>query len=296
MKRLSVIFVLAILLVGGAIGAMSAPSCAQGYGGYNYPPPPQNSYANPWVGNNTPWTFYQGDWFLNGILQHFFGNQYGWAPYYAYPPTYIVRPQIWYAPQWNAWYQRNPHYWKTFEQRYPYWRGHRVGQTYDQNFYNKYHRGQGEGWNQGFHGVRPPGVPVRDPRATGGPGVLAPGVPGRGVRDPRATGPVGPHPGATTPGVHPAQPTGPTVRPGQPTGPGVHPGQPTGPTVRPGQPTGPGVQPGQPTGPTVRPGQPTGPAVRPAHPTGTGGPAPGAPAAGERKPQKPARGEEKPQQ
>ena len=90
---------------------------------------------------------------------NFFGNQYGWAPYYAYPPTYIVRPNNWYAPKWNAWYQRNPHYWQNFEQKYPYWRGHRVGQRYDQNFYNKYHRGQGEGWNQGFHGVRPPAQP-----------------------------------------------------------------------------------------------------------------------------------------
>ena len=60
------------------MGAMSAPSYAQGYGGYNYPPPPQNPYATPWVGTNTPWTFYQGDWFLNGYCI-FFGNQYGWA-------------------------------------------------------------------------------------------------------------------------------------------------------------------------------------------------------------------------
>ena len=31
----------------------------------------------------------------------------------------------------------NPHYWQTFTQKYPYWRGHRVGQHYDQNFYNR---------------------------------------------------------------------------------------------------------------------------------------------------------------
>ena len=47
MKRLSVIFALLILLVGGAVGLMSAPSIAQGYGGYNYPPPPQNPYRDP---------------------------------------------------------------------------------------------------------------------------------------------------------------------------------------------------------------------------------------------------------
>jgi hypothetical protein len=70
------------------------------------------------------------------MMYQFFGDQYGWAPYYAYPTTYVVRPQIWYAPKWNAWYQSNPHYWKDFEQRYPYWRGHRPGHHYDQNFYN----------------------------------------------------------------------------------------------------------------------------------------------------------------
>ena len=281
MKRLNFIFALVILLAGGAIGAMSAPSYAQGYAGYNYPPPPQNSYANPWVGNNTPWTFYQGDWFLNGILHQFFGNQHGWAPYYAYPPTYIVRPHNWYAPQWNAWYQRNPHYWQNFEQRYPYWRGHRVGQRYDQNFYNKYHRGQGKGWHQGFQGVRPPvaapghgvrppaaasGHVLHDSRATGGPGAQAPGVPGRSVRDPRSPGPVGPQPGATTPGVR---------GPGSP-GPGVRPPGSTTPGVR-----GPGAP-----GPAVRDHRASGgPGVQKA----------GAPAPGERKPQKTTRGEEKPQ-
>ena len=143
MKRLSLILALAIILAGGAIGTMSAPAQAQ-YG-YNYPPPPQNIYATPWVGPNTPWVYYQGDWFLNGILHNFFGNQYGWAPYYAYPPTYIVRPKNWYAPKWHTWYQRNPHYWQNFKQQYPYWAGHKSGRHYDQNFYNRYHHGQGEG-------------------------------------------------------------------------------------------------------------------------------------------------------
>ena len=152
MKRLSLIIALVILLAGGAIGAMSAPSYAQGYGGYNYPPPPQNPYSTPWVGNNTPWTYYQGDWFLNGILYNFFGNQYGWAPYYAYPPTYIVRPNNWYQPMWNTWYQGHPDYWTNFQRQYPYWRGHHAGQHYDQNFYNQHHHGQGGGWHQGFHG------------------------------------------------------------------------------------------------------------------------------------------------
>ena len=96
MKKLSVILVLAILLVGGAVGAISTPAYAQGY---SYPPPPQNPYSTPWVGANTPWVYYNGDWFLNGVLHYFFGPGYGWAPYYSYAPTYIVRPGKWYGSE-----------------------------------------------------------------------------------------------------------------------------------------------------------------------------------------------------
>jgi len=191
MKKLSLILAVAILLAGGASAAMSGPSYAQGYGGYDYPPPPQDIYATPWVGTNTPWVFYNGDWFLKGILYLFFGNQYGWAPYYSYPPVYIVRPNYWYAPRWNVWYQGNPQYWNNFVRQYPYWAGHHAGQRYDQNFYNRYHRGQGGGWHQGFHGVRPPlaaGPGVRPPRAPG-PGVHGPGTTGPGFRPSGETGP-----------------------------------------------------------------------------------------------------------
>jgi hypothetical protein len=253
MKRLSVVFVLVILVVGGVNAAMSAPSCAQGYGGYTYPPPPQNPHATPWVGANTPWTFYQGDWFLNGILQHFFGNQYGWAPYYAYPPTYIVRPSNWYAPQWNAWYQRNPHYWRSFEQRYPYWREHRVGQHYDQNFYNKYHRAHGEGWHQGFRGVRPPGAP--------GPAVRPHGATGPAVRDHRVTGPGGPAPGAAIPGVRPHASPGPAGPPAGTRGSAVHTPRATSPGGPPAAAPGPAVRGPGATGPGGHAPKASGPAV-----------------------------------
>ena len=93
MKKLSCILVLAILLATGAVGAMSAPAQAQGY---IYPAPPPNPYATPWVGPNTPWVYFNGDWFVQGLLYYFFGPQYGWAPYYSYPPTYIERPYNWY--------------------------------------------------------------------------------------------------------------------------------------------------------------------------------------------------------
>ena len=80
MKKLIFVLAIAILLAGSVVGIMSAPSYAQGYGGYNYPPPPQDPYATPWVGPNTPWTYYNGDWFLNGILYYFFGNNFGMGP------------------------------------------------------------------------------------------------------------------------------------------------------------------------------------------------------------------------
>lgn len=264
MKRLGLFFLLllVILLAGGAIGAKATPAYAQGYGGYVYPPPPPNPLSTPWVGPNTPWVFYQGDWFLNGILYHFFGNKYGWAPYYAYPPVYIVRPNIWYAPKWNAWYRHNPHHWQSFHQQYPYWRGHRVGQRYDQKFYDQHHHGQGKGWHRGFSVDRPP-TPT------------APHI--------RSNGPTGP-------GVRPAQPTGPGVRPAQPTGTVGRPPTPTGPQIRSNGPTSPGVSPAKPTGPEVRPAQPAGSVGRAPGAAGRGAPAPEV-----RKPEKAPRGEERPQ-
>jgi hypothetical protein len=146
MKRVSILLVLAILLTGGALAIMAVPSQAQ-YMGPAPALPPQ-----PWVGQNTPWTYYNGDWFMNGVLYYFFGPKYGWAPYYAYAPTYIVRPPKWYGPKWNRWYHAHPVYWQNFQRAYPCWHDHRVGHRYDQGFYDRYHHGQGGGWQRGYHG------------------------------------------------------------------------------------------------------------------------------------------------
>jgi hypothetical protein len=216
MKKLSIIFILAILLAGGAIGAMSNSSYAQGY-----PPPPAYTVVAPWVGGNTPWVFYKGDWFLNGMLYYFFGNRYGWAPYYAYAPTYIVRPNNWYEPRWNTWYQQHPQYWQTFTQRYPYWRDHRYGQRYDQNFYNRYHRAQGGGWQKGFHGraIERPQPEGRRP----GPAGLAPRE-GQRPGPAQVAPPPGQRPGPAQVAPHEGRRTGPAqVAPheGQRPGPAV---------------------------------------------------------------------------
>jgi hypothetical protein len=179
MKKIALIVVLALLLGGGTMAALSSPAQAQ----YAYPPPPVDIYGNPWVGPNTPWTFYNGDWFLNGILYYFFGPQYGWAPYYAYPPIYIVRPNNWYGPMWLTWYQGHPRYWETFHRQYPYWTRHRVGERYNREFYERHHHGQGAGWQGGFHG-RPPAAVHHEGRKPG------PGRVGPEERHPRpATGP-----------------------------------------------------------------------------------------------------------
>lgn len=250
MKRSIAFLVLVILLAGGAIGAMSGPSAAQGY----YPAPPQAVAVTPWVGNNTPWTFYKGDWFLNGILYYFFGPRYGFAPYYSYPTVYIVRPENWYAPGWNSWYQARPQYWNNFERQYPYWHGHQVGHFYDQNFYKRYHRGQGEGWNQGFHGVRPQGSTGPGYR---GQGTTAPGYHGTGTTGPGYHGQGTTSPGyrgtATTgPGYHPTGTTAPGYRGLTTTGPGYHPTGTAGPGYRgPGTPA-PGAHPAV-TSPPVPP-------------------------------------------
>jgi hypothetical protein len=151
MKKVSILLVLALLLTGGALAIMSVPSQAQFYGTPPAPAPMAPSMA-PYVGQNTPWTYYNGDWFLNGILYYFFGQKYGWAPYYAYPPVYIVRPGNWYGPKWQRWYRTHPVYYQRFQRAYPYWHNHHEGQRYDENFYNRYHRGQGGGWQKSYHG------------------------------------------------------------------------------------------------------------------------------------------------
>ena len=156
MKKIIFVLALAMVLAGGAVGITPASSQAQFY---QYPPPPMNIYATPWVGANTPWVFYNGDWFLNGILYYFFGPQYGWAPYYSYAPTYIVRPPNWYGQRWNVWYRGHPVYWNNFTRTYPYWARHRAGHHYDRRFYERHHRGQGRGWHKGYHGGPPPPRP-----------------------------------------------------------------------------------------------------------------------------------------
>ena len=63
MKKLSILLILAIFLGVGMIGAMPGVSQAQ-------------VVSAPYVGPNTPWVYYNGDWFLNGILYYFFGPRY----------------------------------------------------------------------------------------------------------------------------------------------------------------------------------------------------------------------------
>ncbi|MFZ2444905.1 MAG: hypothetical protein WAW37_00970 [Syntrophobacteraceae bacterium] len=149
MKKIVFILMTAILLAGGAVATMSAPSYAQVD---EYPPPPEDPSASPWVGPDTPWVYYNGDWFLNGILYYFYGPSYGWGPYYAYAPSYIVRSHTWYAPRWRVWYQGQPQYYEHFQRQYPYWREHREGHRYNQKFYEQHHRDHGGGWHKGSHG------------------------------------------------------------------------------------------------------------------------------------------------
>ena len=39
-----------------------------------------------------------------------------------------------------------------FDREYPHWREHEVGGRSDEDFYNRYHHGQGAGWQQPCHG------------------------------------------------------------------------------------------------------------------------------------------------
>jgi hypothetical protein len=158
MKRIIYVLALAILLAGGAAAPVSAPAHAQVY---HYAPPPADIYAYPWVGPNTPWIYYNGDWFLNGVLYYYFGPLFGWAPYYAFPPIFIVRPHEWYEPKWHTWYERNPQIIVHFHRTYPIWRGHTHSHRYDRSFYDKHHHGRDAGWQGGFRGVTPKAVPEK---------------------------------------------------------------------------------------------------------------------------------------
>lgn len=152
MKKMSILLALAVLLTGGALALTTSVSQAQVYGPG---PPPAAPAMTPWVGQGTPWTYYNGDWFNNGILHYFFGPKYGWAPYYAYPRTYVARPGHWYGPKWNMWYRTHPVYYRNFEKAHPYWRGHRAGHSYDEGFYKRHHHGHGKGWQKGYYVVQP---------------------------------------------------------------------------------------------------------------------------------------------
>jgi hypothetical protein len=154
MKKVGILVALALVFAGSVLGVMALPGQAQVVyaPGPPPPPPPMRTAVAPWVGANTPWTFYNGDWFYNGMLYYFFGPKHGWAPYHAYAPTAIVRPAHWYGPRWTTWYQAHPVYWENFHRASPYWHEHRVGHRYDEAFYNRYHHGQGGGWQRGYYG------------------------------------------------------------------------------------------------------------------------------------------------
>jgi hypothetical protein len=142
MKKASILLALIIFLIGSVIVTLSLPSPAQVH-------PPRRG---PWTGAKTPWTYYHGDWFHNGTLHYYYGRKHGWAPYYARPFGRVERPGEWYGEKWEHWYREHPKNWENFEHQYPYWRGHRVGEHYDENFYNRYHQGQGGGWQKPYQG------------------------------------------------------------------------------------------------------------------------------------------------
>ena len=149
MKKLIILLILAISLGAGMIGAMPGISQAQVV-------PPAAPYATgaPWIGVNTPWVYYNGDWFLNGILYSFW-------------------PSIWMGPvlrlSRNLYRQTRPLVWSEmgqvvsrpsglpgkFPARLPNWREHQVGRHYGEEFYNRYHPGQGGGWHHGVPGHGP---------------------------------------------------------------------------------------------------------------------------------------------
>ena len=128
---------------------MSAPSYAQAY---HYPPPPSDPYATPWVGSNTPWVYYNGDWFLNGILYYFFGPQIRLGPVLLLCSHLYRETQHLVCSEVADVVQGHPDYCQHFQQAYPYWREHRQGRRYDEKFFEQHQHGQVGEWQKGFRG------------------------------------------------------------------------------------------------------------------------------------------------
>jgi hypothetical protein len=138
MKRLpKAVFVslLALCLMGGMVSI----AAAQGPGEFVAPGPGPGpgptpevqvvAVGAPWVGPNTPWVFWNNNWYYNGILYAFFGPL-GWWPNGYYGNNLIVRTDEWYGPRWVTWYRENPYYWDEFHRHY----------------------GNGHHWHHGWHG------------------------------------------------------------------------------------------------------------------------------------------------
>ena len=149
MKKISFILMTAILLAGGAVAVMSTHSYAQVY---EYPPPPSDPSASPWVRSDTPWVYYDGDWFMNGILYYYYGPDYGG------PPITLILSAILSDPEpgmlrdgWRG-IRGSLLTWRVFNGSILVGRGHRQGQRYSQKFYEQHHGGQGGGWQQGLQG------------------------------------------------------------------------------------------------------------------------------------------------
>jgi hypothetical protein len=138
MKKASILLALAILLIGGIILTVSSPALAQMTSG---------SQQGPYTGDNSPWTYYKGDWFKNGVLHYYYGNN-RWAPYYSKGPGSVQRPNEWYGEKWQTYNQQHPQNLTNFESQYPYWSSHQVGQKYDEKFYHQHHPEQGGGWQR----------------------------------------------------------------------------------------------------------------------------------------------------
>jgi hypothetical protein len=108
--------------------------------------------GEPWVGPDTPWVFWNNNWYYNGILYAFYGPL-GWWPYGYYANNLIVRNYAWYGPRWNRWYRARPVYWRNFHRHYGngrHW--HSSYRGHDAWRHHRRHGGHGRNLTRGGHG------------------------------------------------------------------------------------------------------------------------------------------------
>ena len=128
--------VLALVLISGCVATTMETRTVDAEGNYTVDSTEVVQPAGePYVGQGTPWFFYNDLWYLNGLAYGCYGSL-GWFPLGYYPVGMLVYPNNFYHnPYWHKWYGAHP--------------------ECGRNFHGAYHGGKR--WTGGEHNPHHPG-------------------------------------------------------------------------------------------------------------------------------------------